>query len=86
MGNPSTGDCECNKACKINAYLDIQKCLCKKHLFGKLVLKCEDAILNTTESSPYDKKVICAKNNYLIHTVLLVIICLLLVVVICVSC
>ena len=41
----------CNKACKIEQYLDIKNCSCKKHLFGKLVIACEDEILNTTETS-----------------------------------
>ena len=27
--NPSTCDCECNKACKIDKYLDFENCLCK---------------------------------------------------------
>ena len=50
MQNPGICDCEYNKACKINEYLDIKNCLRKKRLFGKLVLACEDKILNTTES------------------------------------
>ena len=36
--NPSTYTCECNKACKIDKYLDTKNCSFKKHLFGKLVL------------------------------------------------
>ena len=85
MWNPSTCDCECNKACKIDEYLDIENCLCKKHLIDKLVLECEDEILDTTETSLDDKKETC-ENNCLIHTISSVIICLLLIVVICVSC
>ena len=42
---------ECNKAFKVGEYLDIKNCSCKKHLFSKLVLTCEDVILNTTETS-----------------------------------
>ena len=57
----------------------------KKHLIGKLVLECEDEILNTTENLFNDRNVACAKSNCLIHTFLLVIICLLLLVVTCVS-
>ena len=57
MWNPSTCHCECNKSCKIDEYLDFKSCSCKKHLFGKLVLACEDEILNTTETSLDDKKV-----------------------------
>ena len=49
-------DCECNKVFKIYEYLDITNCSCEKGLFGKLVLACEDEVLNTTETSPNDKK------------------------------
>ena len=30
-------DCEYNKACKIDEYLDIKNCSCEKRLIGKLV-------------------------------------------------
>ena len=30
MWNPSMCDCECNKACKIDEYLDIKNCSYKK--------------------------------------------------------
>ena len=49
--NPSTSDSECNKTYKIDGCLDIKKCFCKKRLFGKLVLACQDEILNTTENA-----------------------------------
>ena len=54
-------DCECNKARKIDEYLDIQNCSCKKRLFGKLELSCE--------TSSADKKVTCEENNCLICTI-----------------
>ena len=54
----------------------------EKRLFGKLVLVFEDEILNKTEASLVDKKVICEKNNCLIYTISLIIICILLLVVI----
>ena len=38
MWNRNTYDCECNITCKIDDYLNIKKCLCKKSLIGKLVL------------------------------------------------
>ena len=75
MCNPSTCDCECNKACKIGEYLNIKNCPCKKRFFGKLVIACKDEILNTTETSFVDKKVACQKNNCLIHTISLIISC-----------
>ena len=49
MWNPNTCGCECNKASKIDGKLFMRKCL-----IGKLVLGCEDEILNTTETSPDD--------------------------------
>ena len=30
MWNPSTCDCECNKACKIEKYLNVKNCSGKK--------------------------------------------------------
>ena len=81
--NPSTCDCECNKACKIDEHLDTKNNI--KRLIGKLVLRCEDKILNTTETSPDDKKGTCEENDCLIHIIFLVIICLLLVVVISIT-
>ena len=39
MCNPSTCDCECNEAYKIDEYLDIKNCSCEKRLIGKLVLQ-----------------------------------------------
>ena len=41
MWDASMCDCECNKACKINEYLDTKNCSCKKLLFGELVFACE---------------------------------------------
>ena len=62
MWNSSKCDCQCNKACKIDEYLDIKNCSCGKGLIGKLVLKCEDEVLNTTETLPNDKKVTYEKS------------------------
>ena len=42
MSNHSTCDCDCNEPCKIDKYLDIKNCSCKKRLIGKLVLTYED--------------------------------------------
>ena len=69
--------CECNKACKIDEYLDIKNCSCEKRLIDKLVLECEDEILSTTETLLNDNKVANSKSNSLMHTISLVIICLL---------
>ena len=76
MWNPCTVDCECNKACETDEYLDVKNCFCEKHLIGKSVLKCYCEILNTTEAFIDYKKVTSEKRNCLIHTISLVIICL----------
>ena len=38
MWNPRMCDWECNKACKIDKYLDITSCSCEKRFFDKIVL------------------------------------------------
>ena len=50
MWLPITCACECNKACKIDEYLDTKNCLYKKRLISKLVLECEDETFNSTET------------------------------------
>ena len=42
MWNSSTCDWKCNKAYKIDKYLDIKRFSCKKGLLDKLALECED--------------------------------------------
>ena len=59
-GNPSSCDCEFNKPCKRDEYLDI-KFFLHKYLIGKFELAFENEILNTTENSLDDQKVICKK-------------------------
>ena len=54
--NPSTSDCDCNASCKTDQYLVIKSCSYEKGLIGKLVLACEDEILNTVETSQDEKK------------------------------
>ena len=56
MWSPITCDCFCNKTRKIDGYWHIKNCCWEKRLFGKLVLAYEDEILNTTETSLFDKK------------------------------
>ena len=83
MWNPSTCVCECNKACKIDEYLDIKNCSCEKNLIGKLLLECEEEILNSTRTLRNDKQHV---QKDIIDTFSSAIICFLLLVVICVSC
>ena len=56
MQNPSSCDCKGNKARKTDEYLDTKNYSCKKRLIGKLVLEYEDEMVNTTKTSPDDKK------------------------------
>ena len=77
MWNSSTCDCECNKACIIDDFLDIQNCSCEKCLIGKLVLACGGEILYITETSLADKNngINMWKNNCLINTISIIIMC-----------
>ena len=53
--NPSI--CECDKSCDFAEYLDYANFKCRKRLIDKLVLECQDEILNTTDTmSIADKK------------------------------
>ena len=77
MWNSSTCDCECNKACIIDDFLDIQNCSCEKCLIGKLVLACGGEILYITETSLADKNngINMWKNYCLIDTISIIIMC-----------
>ena len=55
-----TKNCFFEKRLMMNI-LDTKNCSFEKRLIGKLLLKCEDEMLNTTETSLYDKKKPCEK-------------------------
>ena len=61
MQNPSTCDCNITRHVKLTNIWEIKTCSCKNRLIGKLVLEYEDEILNTTENSLANKKVLCKK-------------------------
>ena len=42
--NPSNYECECDKSCDIDEYLDYENCKCRKRLVDKLVDKCNENI------------------------------------------
>ena len=65
--------------------INIKNYTCEKRPTGKLVLECQDEILNTTETILNGKRVACSKSNCLINTILFVMICLLILAVNCVS-
>ena len=50
MRNPATYDCECNNACTIDKYPEINKCSCKKCLFGYLTCKKTNCLIHTVSS------------------------------------
>ena len=58
----------------------------EKRLIGKLVLECEDEMLNRTDTSVDNNKEVCEKYNCFIQLISLVIICLLLLVVVSTLC
>ena len=62
----STSDCKCNKASKIDEYLDIKNCSCEKRLFCIRIWRWNSKY---SWNLPDDKKVICEKFNCLIHTI-----------------
>ena len=51
---PCTCHWECGKASKTDEYLDIESWSCKTCLFTKLILTCENEILNIMETSFVD--------------------------------
>ena len=54
--NPGSCDFGCNQSCKTDKYLDVKNCSYENRLLGKLVLECQDKILNTFERSFDDTK------------------------------
>ena len=46
--NPSNCECECDKSCNIDEYLDYSSCKCRKKLIDPLVEECTENI-NKTE-------------------------------------
>ena len=49
MWKPSTYDCGCNKACKTDECLYIKYFSCERRLISKLVMECENEILNAIQ-------------------------------------
>ena len=56
--NPSNCECECNKSCDVEEYLDFSNCKCRKKLVGKLVEDCTKNIdqVEITEITLYKNK------------------------------
>ena len=75
MWNPNMCDWECNKACKTDEYLDTKNRSCEKILIGKLVLECEDEMLDATENLVNDKTVACAKSNSISVVIMSLLLC-----------
>ena len=42
--NPSNCECECDKNCDIDEYLDYKSCKCRKKLADKLIDECTETI------------------------------------------
>ena len=84
--NRSIRECECDKSCDIGKYLDYANCKFRKRLIDKLVLECEDDILNANPLNTTNTISITGKNNCLIYIILLIIMCLILLAIISFSC
>ena len=67
MWNPSVFDCEYNKTWTLIIKNDIKNSSCKKCIIGKLLLECQDEILNKTETLLDDKNAAYTKSNCLIQ-------------------
>ena len=53
ISNPSICECECDKSCDIEEYLDYENCKCGKKLVDKLVEECTE---NVDEKEVYPAK------------------------------
>ena len=42
--NPSNCECQCDKSCDVEEYLDYENCKCRKRLIDKLVEECIEKI------------------------------------------
>ena len=42
--NPSSCECECDKACDVGEYLNFENCKCRKKLVDKLVDECTETV------------------------------------------
>ena len=42
--NPSNCECECDKSCDFDEYLDYENCKCRKRLIDKLVDECTETV------------------------------------------
>ena len=84
--NPSTCECECDKSCDVEKYLDYENCKCRKTLTDKLASECEDKILYATDTISITNKKVTCKNNCLIYIILLIIMCLILLTIVSISC
>ena len=51
--NLSITECECDESCNFEEFYGYANCKCRKKLTDKLVLECEDQILNTIEYNRY---------------------------------
>ena len=44
LWNPSNYECECDKSCEIEEYVDYKNCKCRRKIFGELVQECSKNI------------------------------------------
>ena len=58
--NPSNCECECDKSCEMEEYLDYKSCVCKKTLARKLLEQCTSVI---EENKTYNKTLNVTSSN-----------------------
>ena len=56
--NSSNCECECDKACDVNEYLDHENCKCRKKIVHKIVDECDETVEEVKLA-----KITSAKNN-----------------------
>ena len=84
--NPSICECVFDKSCNAREYLDFENCKYRKELIDKLVLECEDEILNAIPLNITNTISITEKNKCLIYIILLTIMCLISLAIVSINC
>ena len=77
--HPSNCECECDKACDIDEYLDYKNCKCRKKLVDKLVDECTETVkeVKLAKITLAKNENSCKCSSCTVYTVLFWIFCLL---------
>ena len=66
--NPSNCECECDKSCDIDEYLDYENCKCRKGLIDKLVDECTGTVEEVKAVAENENSY--KRSSYTVYTVL----------------